>query len=78
VPGARHHAGPEAVGDHLVGGVGGVVRVPEHEGAAVAAGPRVGQAQPPDLRVHVAAGRVRRREPCDDDDDERYAPRERE
>jgi hypothetical protein len=52
------------VGDHLVGGVGGVVRVPEHELAAVKAGPRVGQAQPADLRVHAAARRVRRRESC--------------
>lgn len=41
-----------------------MVGIPEHERAAVAAGPRVGQAQPSDLRVHVAARRVRRREPC--------------
>jgi hypothetical protein len=58
------HVVPEAVGDDPVGGVRGVVRVPEHVRLAVAAGRRVRQAEPSHLRVHAAARRVRRREPC--------------
>jgi hypothetical protein len=59
-----HHVGEEAVGDDLVGGVGGVVRVPEHEVPAVGAELRGRQAETPHRRVHVAARRVRRLEPC--------------
>jgi hypothetical protein len=59
-----HHVGEEAVGDDLVGGVGGVVRVPEDEVLAVGAELRGRQAQAPHRRVHVAARRVRRLEPC--------------
>ena len=59
-----HHFGEEAVGDDLVGGVGGVVRVPEHEVLAVGAELRGRQAEAPHRRVHVAARRVRRLEPC--------------
>jgi hypothetical protein len=58
------HVVPEAVGDDPVGGVRGVVGVPEHVRLAVAAGRRVRQAEPSHLRVHAAARRVRRREPC--------------
>jgi hypothetical protein len=67
---ARHdgagadHVGEEAVGDDLVGGVGGVVRVPEHEVLAVGAELRRRQAQAAHRRVHLAARRARRLEPC--------------
>ncbi|XP_066159410.1 uncharacterized protein [Oryza sativa Japonica Group] len=50
-PGARQ-AVPEEVGDDPIGGVGVVVRVPEDERLAVAAGPRVRQAQAPHRHAH--------------------------